>query len=794
MPENIYSFGETEALLETLSASSTVPEISSFEMNSNSNSSSKSSYYSDSPNETNFLQDDWNRFDDTDFTLNKTIDDEFLNEDINNFVSPSSNDENSPPFMDINDLSIKPIKEESDNEIFSNSDKEDLELHKTKSISLSKNKITKPKKDRSSHTVIEKKYRTNINTKITALRNAVPSLRVASGDKETNIDDLDGLTPPSKVNKATIFTKATEYIKHLEVKNDNLFKENQQLKQMLSNYGNQPQPQTPTFNFSQQPPQQSSQQSLSQFQPATDFNGNPLNMVSPQQPSYQVGLPGKVLMGGLTVMAGQSMFNGNSNYDQYGLSAFPILSTPAFNVFVNVVKFSICLTSLVYIFIPNLFNFDLNKEKDEKVNSIEKFQWYELIKKLVFIRTGDLNKLEISEFDANQLISKTLLNPENEPLTILNHIYLLLQLHTYKSNFEISFGKIIISELLLSYSNLFKNIFFINSKLNDIINENLVEISKNQKINELNLRYFFKELNNHKLSNSECFKRLLNLSLNLELDLNCLKGINDKGYEMILKDDLVINDYKSTLISFRANELFGDVLLEYINLTFNDKLIEDLSNEELKELKLEIWNKLNYCEHLSIKNSVIDIRVELFKSICNEKYLDAVLNLINSETEEVVEEQYSDFEDEDEEYEDEEAEEVVSQASSRQVTPQFKKILSQDLFNSLVCATVLKSINSKKEDEVIKLLKHLKFNKSEISILSFISMFKIVEKFPKEWIQENESKEKFKSILNQVTIYLRLWIGDSNNVNCKDLEDEGIEFKREISDKLVEVSKKFNEY
>ena len=66
--------------------------------------------------------------------------------------------------------------------------------------------------------MIEKKYRTNINTKILALRDAVPALRIAAGCDDVSIADLEGLTPASKLNKASVLTKATEYIKHLESK------------------------------------------------------------------------------------------------------------------------------------------------------------------------------------------------------------------------------------------------------------------------------------------------------------------------------------------------------------------------------------------------------------------------------------------------------------------------------------------------------------------------------------------------------------------------------------------------
>lgn len=85
--------------------------------------------------------------------------------------------------------------------------------------------------------MIEKRYRTNLNDKIAALRDSVPSLRVMAGTSKLGDDedeDLEGLTPAHKLNKATVLAKATEYIRHLEKRNKKLLDENDQLKSRLS--------------------------------------------------------------------------------------------------------------------------------------------------------------------------------------------------------------------------------------------------------------------------------------------------------------------------------------------------------------------------------------------------------------------------------------------------------------------------------------------------------------------------------------------------------------------------------
>ncbi|ODQ60228.1 hypothetical protein WICANDRAFT_68753 [Wickerhamomyces anomalus NRRL Y-366-8] len=862
MTDVFYSFDDTDALLASLSSSSA--NTLSPSDNSEFSGSAKSSSYGLSPEEV-IYSDNWNNnFNGADAD---TLNDDFFGKDLINFDANelSNNDQQvdnnnttkvklennyastfvSPESMaegDFNTVNNKlqpqvlKREESLDSDSLSENESPDFTSSSTiKKTSSTANKVTKPKKTKATHNVIEKKYRTNINTKITALRDSVPALRMAAGDANTTINDLDGLSPAAKVNKAIVLTKATEYIKHLERKNSLLMRENQQMKHYLGSLPAQsqqqhhipqqqfhPQPYNmpPNPQYQTSPLQNNAQPSPDSFQPA-NYNGQQVPIANVQQP-YQMGLPGKVLMGGMATMVGQNLFNGGGDYGDFrGLSAFPIMGNPLFIKFFHMIQFLFVSLSVVYLISPALFQkSQAPKDKKTKIATVE---WYELAKELVFIQIGSKLKREATQGEVDLLINQALLSSEKHSFFSLTH--LLLRLFTYQPSFEVSFGKLVVAKLLLSYTDIAT---FIN--LNGIISTSLSEIA-NQKVSDSNCRYFFKEFKTISAQNSEAFKRLLNIVIGLPIGTNCERGVEDKGYFLILRDERVLFDYKTLLISLRANEIFREVLLEYINLTFNSEEIAKLDNEELREGKKELWNKLNLAENLAPKRSIVDIRIKLFKSILNEKYVDSVLQLVNEESKaviatkklngEVVEEKLSSEEetskppspilkdenedevyDSDESFGDSETEEedeveiaqpapnpeVVESTPSSSINPKFQNLLSQDLFNALVSSSILKFAHADQHEQVSKLLKYIKFSKDELTLLSFISLYKLVQKFPKNWLEGKEGE-----VIENLVGHLRVWVGDSSNVNFNDLKEVGLHLKREISDNLVEVGKSFSE-
>ena len=100
-----------------------------------------------------------------------------------------------------------------------------------------KDRVKKTKEPRSikvSHNMIEKRYRMRLNEKIRDLRDSIPGLSKTNNEEEEADEDSDKL---AKLNKATIMVKAKEYINHLEHRNREIFRENQQLHVLLQQAG-----------------------------------------------------------------------------------------------------------------------------------------------------------------------------------------------------------------------------------------------------------------------------------------------------------------------------------------------------------------------------------------------------------------------------------------------------------------------------------------------------------------------------------------------------------------------------
>ena len=93
---------------------------------------------------------------------------------------------------------------------------------------------------KTTHNMVEKRYRVNLNSKMAALRDRVPSLRETSSggaeagdDQDEDDEDLAGPVLSAKPNKGVILVKAMEHMEYLETRNEQLVDENDVLRDHL---------------------------------------------------------------------------------------------------------------------------------------------------------------------------------------------------------------------------------------------------------------------------------------------------------------------------------------------------------------------------------------------------------------------------------------------------------------------------------------------------------------------------------------------------------------------------------
>lgn len=109
---------------------------------------------------------------------------------------------------------------------------------------------TGPGRPKTGHTIIERRYRTNLNARITNLKQSVPALRVLEArlnGKDSSPHDtvdergfVDGVKVGRKMSKANILGKATEYIRVLKRREARLRREQAGLKSLVSGLVNGP--------------------------------------------------------------------------------------------------------------------------------------------------------------------------------------------------------------------------------------------------------------------------------------------------------------------------------------------------------------------------------------------------------------------------------------------------------------------------------------------------------------------------------------------------------------------------
>lgn len=625
-------------------------------------------------------------------------------------------------------------------------------------------KVTKPgKKDKSSHNMIEKKYRTNINDKILALRDAVPSLRIAAGKADVSLADLEGLSPASKLNKASVLTKATEYIKHMEKKNEILKNQNIQLQKMLE-------------EASLYPP--ANQMQLRQRQvPDMNSNFNNVNFnnqINPEALQQQAPPPvpqddpnvlyqgsngmNRYVLGGVATLMGTSLFTGG-DHEFRGLGALPIAAflpssvlspSPLILQLYKIVKLCIMLACLIRLYCPFLpkDEYKVSQKSPTFVDECVMLNW-------ILVNSGTKVPEPISTEKKEKMIDVFNGDKKVSTFTIFK-TYMLLT--ASESNFENSFLTILFGLMLITRRPIFKG--FISGKL-AVKGKLLMNFSYRGEDESLKkLSTLMHEFDNLSIFGSKSLmSRLSNLSFGDKIN----SGLTD-GQDFLKFVEVYISSKKNIyeiIFQWRLLEITNQMNMEFLK-----SIVENNQDEVVKELlpKLSKLKKIvspntDIARFVSLFESVIDPNhhKELFSEFSSmiSRRINGFKVLVDGQdlTDTELTDQ-SDVESEDKEDTTVQVDAQKNRASQSSLISSLN-LISDEQYIILSTTAILYYFKNGQVDDAAKLLKHLQIKSdTSLSLLSFTSLLNLVnEVIPK--IDETD-------ILDGIVKIMRVWINNKN--------------------------------
>lgn len=516
--------------------------------------------------------------------------------------------------------------------------------HSATRIDAKGNKISKPKKEKTSHNMIEKRYRTNINDKILALRDCVPSLRCVVNGTPRTTEELEGLTPASKLNKATVLTKATEYILHLQKRNAILIKELNDLRVGRAEpSGILPNDMAPTGL----PPNGLAAYSALQSQ---DLQSQTINN----------SLASKVMMCSMATLMGAGLMNEGS--DTQGLSFFPGLSflsslkVGPWDTSSVIYGFKLLLVlGTIYYVVSPLFYASSTKQEDSKdqhfagseadadsgslnfeLSDIRKQTWLRNIR-IVNLPSDNLSS-QISAFIRSliQIVLTSVMGAEGyetigssfdgEPLAVKRDalsnaidaqlcggdvtnsrgslFYTLVQSFTLPASPSRYFLQAMQVNILFYNTPGFS---YLGSKLSNYLwnKARSTALPANKSNNEEDessfddfhmAKHIISLLNSDDVFNPRTVQRLQNVAFNKAVSEGCPLGDDDEGYISVVTDKSIRSSH-DVLAALQANSLLHEVLLCV------------LENDEIDFRKLEL------CAKISPPRSIVARRVAIAEAL-----------------------------------------------------------------------------------------------------------------------------------------------------------------------------------
>ncbi|ODQ81486.1 hypothetical protein BABINDRAFT_165034 [Babjeviella inositovora NRRL Y-12698] len=648
---------------------------------------------------------------------------------------------------------------------------------KTKKSTGSLGKITKPeKKDRSAHNMIEKKYRTNINSKILMLRDAVPSLRVAAGSVDVSMEELDGLAPASKLNKASVLTKATEYIKHLERKNDSLAQEVSDLRMLLAQQSQRlqhPQQMIMMEHIQQQPQFQRTNLQMNNINVNMVMDTNDNTIPAPiQQNGFMSGnLPGKVVMGGMAGIIGTTLFH--EDMDFRGLSAFPVFNHPMVVQFSYFIKVILVLGTVLAILQPYLFG----QGKSEKLNL------FSLLRSILRPFSALVDKTAHTELRSH-LQSRLL----SGGYTGFQIFWDYLSISTKTKSFENVFVSVIFGKLLtLQYP-------WIKYGLRYFLNLDHSLLSTMEIPSEYaGFAEFLHNERNPFLDNNELFTRLLDITTGEASET-----------------DATVNSSLFTLVpSLRADQVLQDIdiLLLEIAVKKDEQYEEDGEEAATTEASIIVTNAvisqmLQDIEPLMVSGSNVARKYQLLRANydLSVKSLRSAFVLLEQEVEALVTLPLSiaGLSSDEDDGTDDDASLAFTTGKNRTLNlavPMPDVNLSFESYVLFTSSLIAHYLKTGKNTEAHKLLKFMDFSEkaedvaSKLTLLSFVALHSLLSQVPALWYSSMSTN----SILEKMVVCSRIWIGDISH-GLLEKDALSVDLRAAVSDHFVKYCFKINGY
>lgn len=668
------------------------------------------------------------------------------------------------------------------------------------------------KKVRTSHRVIERNYRCNINSKINELRDVVPTLKIATGNSKLLIADLEGLVPAAKLNKASVLSKAIEYIDHLQRKNDSLLDKIARLQELVGKASAQ----NSSHNEAIKMEPSSSTRSRLDF--GFDFNDNNLSLlyssdaIAPENAAqaypmgYSLSRNSNFMFGGAALSLGSTFIN-DDNFRGLGAAPINLLFTKSPMIasqLITTLRLVILSAGILMMVEPlrqAIFGNSQKKNKDQPLL----LSW--LLVKFGLQLPPPLSPSAKDDI-CNRLLGKTRTN-----LSQMIKDYALLS--SSELTFENCLLTVLVGSILVKRNSSLSYAVSMGLKRRGSLLLNLEYNGENQSLKQL--ASLIKTLDGLSLFESESLlQRFENLSIQKPICNDVNSGENEMTYvDFYLRNR---NDVYGVLYSWRVIELIHELNLVYLELLSN---LRDSKSEAMKNL----LNDTQKLEGFVGESGPLRRHILLMKSIISTENVPSTIKGVQLDVAEYLwklgafyEESQLDAADDDdilevdEEDEEESADgESLGDIGSRQnVQLRVPKTLARDIvqnksiiyslnivdeekLSALVSSALCYYLGHEQNVKLLQLLRLLKFKEHDqpVSLFTFTCFVKLLCMIVKSDDDDNSNDEEKNalwasmdsetcSVLESLVKIMRGWLNDSNRKECLSHE-----LRSELSELIV---------